>query len=73
MVNQQYSSSMENLLSERDSSFAGGEGGSTRGGHVGLVKYGSTGSISSLGSTNHYDNQPNENRQATYTPSSLYR
>ena len=72
-VNQQYSSSMENLLSERDSSFAGGEGGSPRGGHVGLVKYGSTGSISSIGSNNHFDSQVHGSRPATYTPSSLYR
>ena len=72
-VNQQYSSSMENLLSERDSSFVGGEGDSPRGGHVGLVKYGSTGSISSIGSANHFDNHTHSSRQATYTPSSLYR
>ena len=64
---------MENLLSERDSSFAGGEGGSPRGGHVGLVKYGSTGSISSIGSNNHFDSQLHGSRPATYTPSSLYR
>lgn len=59
---------MENLLSEPsredDSTFAAV-------GHHGLVKYGSTGSISSIGS-NHYENQLHGGRQATYTPSSLY-
>ena len=62
---------MENLLSERsredDSSFAGGDR---------LVKYGSTGSISSIGSAvvtgNQFENQLHGSRQATYTPSSLY-
>ena len=69
-VNHQYSSSMENLLSERsredDSSFAGGDR---------LVKYGSTGSISSIGSAvagNQFENQLHGSRQTTYTPSSLY-
>ena len=58
---------MENLLSERsredDSTVVGG----------GMVKYGSTGSISSIGSTM-LDNQAmvHGGRQATYTPSSLY-
>merc|ERR1712223_173833 len=62
---------MQNLLSERsredDSSFAGGDR---------LVKYGSTGSISSIGSAvvtgNQFENQLHGSRQATYTPSSLY-
>merc|ERR1712223_2283881 len=62
---------MQNLLSERsredDSSFAGGDR---------LVKYGSTGSISSIGSAvvtgNQFENQLHGSRQATYPPSSLY-
>lgn len=66
----QYSSSMENLLSERSN-----EDVSTH--HHGMVKYGSTGSISSIG---YDDNGPmlisnGGQRSAscgTYTPSSLY-
>ena len=62
---------MENLLSERsrddiDSTVVGGGG---------MVKYGSTGSISSIGSTlldNHHSTMIHGARQATYTPSSLY-
>ena len=59
---------MENLLSERsredDSTVIGG----------GMVKYGSTGSISSIGSTmlDHQGMVMHGGRQATYTPSSLY-
>ena len=66
---------MENLLSERsrddmDSTTV------VSGGGGGMVKYGSTGSISSIGSTL-LDNGPmtmmmHGARQATYTPSSLY-
>ena len=66
---------MENLLSERsrddmDSTVVGGGGG-------GMVKYGSTGSISSIGSTLLDNHNPmtmmmHGARQATYTPSSLY-
>ena len=40
-----------------------------------MVKYGSTGSISSIGSTlldNHHSTMIHGARQATYTPSSLY-
>ena len=73
---------MENLLSER--SRAGGEDESScashslhpPGGH-GMIKYGSTGSISSIGSAHNLENNPMLHhhaggRAATYTPSSLY-
>ncbi len=74
----QYSSSMENLLSDRSRGTEDNSTlSSTRPAYAqGLVKYGSTGSIDSIGSTSPFDTilgGPNSGiRAATYTPSSLY-
>merc|ERR1712223_1210653 len=74
-----YSSSMENLLSERSNE----DDPSVVLANAGLVRYGSTGSISSLGSNHLEHHHQNQNLRGiltnggggptrTYTPSSLY-